>query len=296
MKNFFTYPTAVLLGLGLLATPKADAQQFSKRKQYNSVSFGINAMNYFGDVTPNNNFTSFRVGATRPGVNVAFTHRFLPRISGRVMASYGRITGDDALAANQTDQDAKFRYHRNMNFRNDILEGSATVIFDLIENRNKFIKRPDFVPYLFAGVAVFHHNPQGADAGGAYVDLQPLKTEGQSSGYGLTQFSIPFGGGLRYRVSRNFDASLELGWRKTFTDYLDDVSGTYTDVSTLVANGPQSAYFGNGITRPDVDNSFPGFTSPGAARRGKSGNDWYVTTSLSLSYILTPKIKNPKFR
>ena len=159
MKNLFTYPTAILLGLGLLAAPKADAQQFSKRKQYNSVGFSINAMNYFGDVTPTTNFTSFRFGATRPGVGISFTHRFLPRISGRVMASYGRITGDDAQAANSTSTDAMFRYHRNMNFRNDILEGSAVAIFDLIENRNKFIKRPDFVPYLFAGVAVFHHNP-----------------------------------------------------------------------------------------------------------------------------------------
>ena len=122
--------------------------------------------------------------------------------------------------------------------------------------------------------------------------MQPLTTEGQASGYGLTQFSIPFGGGIRYRVSRNFDAALELGWRKTFTDYLDDVSGTYTDVANL--KSPEALYFGNTITRNEP--GFSGFTSPGAARRGKTGNDWYITTSLSLNYILTPKIKNPKFR
>ena len=60
MKNIFTYSTAFVLGLALVATPDADAQQFSKRKQYNSVGFSLNAMNYFGDVTPVTSFTSLR--------------------------------------------------------------------------------------------------------------------------------------------------------------------------------------------------------------------------------------------
>ena len=62
MKNIFTYSTAFVLGLALVASPEADAQQFSKRKQYNSVGFSLNAMNYFGDVTPVTNFSSFRFG------------------------------------------------------------------------------------------------------------------------------------------------------------------------------------------------------------------------------------------
>ena len=49
----------------MLAATEADAQQFSKRKQYNSVGFSLNAMNYFGDITPYTNFTSLRFGATR---------------------------------------------------------------------------------------------------------------------------------------------------------------------------------------------------------------------------------------
>ena len=48
-----------------------------------------------------------------------------------------------------------------MSFRNDIIELSAVGVFDLIENRNNYMKRPDFVPYVFAGVAVFRHNPKG---------------------------------------------------------------------------------------------------------------------------------------
>lgn len=294
MKNIFTYSTAFVLGLALVATPEADAQQFSKRKQYNSVGFSLNAVNYFGDVTPTTSFTSLRFGATRVGAGVSITRRFYPRVSGRFGLSYGRISGDDALAADANDPDAKFRYHRNMNFRNDIIEASGVVIFDLIENRNNYLKRPDFVPYVFAGVAGFYNNPQGLYTDGSYVDLQKLRTEGQATGYSKYQLAIPFGGGIRYRINRNFDASLEVGWRKTFTDYIDDVGGKYAPAGSLTT--PQQIYFGNGITRTD-DGVFPNFTDQ-TSQRGDSGNktDWYIVTGVTLNYILTPRIKNPKFR
>ena len=294
MKNIFTYSTAFVLGLALVAAPDADAQQFSKRKQYNSVGFSLNAVNYFGDVTPTTSFTSLRFGATRVGAGISITRRFYPRVSGRFGLSYGRISGDDALAAGSNNPEAKFRANRNMNFRNDLIEVSAVGIFDLIENRNNYLKRPDFVPYVFAGVAGFYNNPQGLYSDGTYVALQPLKTEGQATGYSKTQISIPFGGGIRYRINRNFDASLEVGWRKTFTDYLDDVGGKFAPKASLAPGAAQ--YFGNEITKSQTGD-FTAFTNPGE-QRGDQGNktDWYIVTGVTLNYILTPRIKNPKFR
>lgn len=302
MKNIFTYSSAFVLGLALVATPEAEAQQFSKRKQYNSVGFSLNATNYFGDVTPTTNFASLRLGATRLGAGVSITRRFYPRLSGRFGLTYGRISGDDALAADQNGTDSKFRYNRNMNFRNDLLEASAVAIFDLIENRNNYLKRPDFVPYVFAGVAGFYSSPKGLDQNGNYVDLQGLRTEGQATAYSKTLLSIPFGGGIRYRINRNFDASLEIGWRKTFTDYLDDVGGKYAGadalgiVPTQAVFTPQQ-YFGYGITRSVSEGGFVGFTNK-TEQRGDTGNrtDWYIITGVTLNYILTPRIKNPKFR
>ena len=300
MKNIFTYSTAFVLGLALVATPDADAQQFSKRKQYNSVGFSLNAVNYFGDVTPTTSFTSLRFGATRVGAGVSITRRFYPRLSGRFGLSYGRITGDDKLAADEQGADSKFRYNRNMSFRNDLFEASAVAIFDLIENRNNYLKRPDFVPYVFAGVAGFYNNPKGLVgknslglAEGQYIALADLKTEGQTTAYSKTQISIPFGGGIRYRINRNFDASLEIGWRKTFTDYIDDVGGKFAPVASLTT--PAARYFGHDITRDRT--KFPGFDNAGEIR-GDKGNktDWYIVTGVTLNYILTPRIKNPKFR
>jgi len=301
MTKFFTYSTALLAGLALLgSTQHADAQQFSKRKQYTTIGISLNAMNYFGDVNPAKNFASFHPGDTRPNIGLNITHRFFPRVSGRFALAAGRVAANDDNAGNSVGTDAYFRNNRNMNFRNNIYEASAVVIVDLIENRNNYLKRPDFVPYLFVGVAGFHHNPQGTrDGGNTWIDLQPLKTEGVD--YSLFQFSIPFGGGVRYRINRNLDAALEIGFRKTFTGYLDDVSGNYQGPGALgVKPGTalsDAQYFGYGITkdhRPDV-NGTETFDSAGQ-KRGQGKSDWYVVTGISLNYILNPKIKNPKFR
>lgn len=297
MTKFFTYSTALFAGLALLgSTQHAEAQQFSKRKQYTSIGVSLNAMNYFGDLNPATNFASFHLGDTRPNLGVSITHRFFPRVSGRFGLAYGRITAEDADNANRDDANARYRYTRNANFRNDIAEASAVVIVDLIENRNNYLKRPDFVPYLFGGVAGFYHSPEGKDESGNYVGLQALKTEGKD--YSKFQFSLPFGAGVRYRINRNLDASFEIGLRKTFTGYLDDVSGNYADLSnaTDVAKyfgGFSGGKGGKGIT--DTSTGVAGSFVPGV-KRGQGKNDWYTVTGFSLNYILNPKIKNPKFR
>lgn len=301
MKHFFTHTLAVLLLLALVAT-EASAQQFNKRKQYNSVGVSLNAMNYFGDIVPKASVPSFRFAATRPNIGLTFTRRFAPRISGRAGLSYGRITGDDTKAANQNDSDAKYRYNRNFAFRNDIVELSAIGVFDLIENRNTYVRRPDFVPYVFAGVAAFYHSPKGlvkdngTSAGltpGDYIELQSLNTEGQTEGYSKTQISIPFGGGVRYKINKDFDIGLEIGWRKTFTDYLDDVSGNFAADADL--RSPAAKYFGRDITLR-TDGEFSQFNTPGDMRGKSNEDDWYIVTGITLNYILQPRVKSPKFR
>ena len=61
------------------------------------------------------------------------------------------------------------------------------------------------------------------------MDLQPLGTEGEGfykgeKKYNLTQLAIPIGGGFKYAISNNVRIGIEVGFRKLFTDYLDDVS------------------------------------------------------------------------
>ncbi len=69
---------------------------------------------------------------------------------------------------------------------------------------------------------------------GEWVDLKPLRTEGQGlipgrEEYKLTQLNIPMGIGVKYFLTETFHVSSEVLHRKTFTDYIDDVSTNYVD-------------------------------------------------------------------
>jgi hypothetical protein len=237
MKKFSTV-VFLTLALCCLTVATASAQQFNRRKLYNTVSVHLNAMNYFGDLVPRTSFTSFRLGATRPNLGVTYMHRFSPRLSGRAGLSWGRISGNDRLGTDRTENDASYRYYRGLSFRNDLVELSGVAIIDLFENRGTYLKRREFAPYVFIGLAGFYHNPKAntrQDGSGDWVALQPLRTEGQSSGYSRLQVAVPFGAGIRYKLDRQYDIGFEIGWRKTFTDYLDDVSAKYVDPTDLGA-------------------------------------------------------------
>jgi hypothetical protein len=306
--------------------PEANAQRFTTSKRYTSIGGSINAMNYFGDITPSSSFTSSDISFTRPNFGIHIMRRYTPRFSARVAFNAGRLQGDDFKSQDPGDEDARYRYLRNASFRNDIYEVSLVGIWDLFENRNTFLRRANFVPYFFAGVAGFYHNPRARkpdDLGGRWVSLQPLRTEGVS--YSRLQVAIPAGVGFRYKVSPRSDISFEIGYRFTFFDYLDDVSTNYPDPSVL--GGPESlawrmsnrtleAKSSKGETRDyqrilqdtglsDVRvyydrnnqpyNSVQGFEA-GEKRGSSNERDWYLITGFHYSYILFKGVRCPKFR
>ena len=77
-----------------------------------------------------------------------------------------------------------------------------------------------FTPYIFGGAALLYHRPQIGN-----LDLRDYRTE--NTYYSYYAFSIPFGMGVKYSFSKRIATTLEWGMRKTFTDYIDDISTTY---------------------------------------------------------------------
>jgi hypothetical protein len=190
------------------------------------------------------------------------------------------------------------------------------VVIDLLENRRSFLKRPDFIPYFFTGIAYFHHNPQArtpAAFGGRWIDLQPLMLEGKK--YSLNQVAIPVGLGFRYKLSQRLDLAFEIGWRFTSTDYLDDVSGSYTDPSSFGDNTlavamadrsmeglQQDSYLQQYVAQQQGYDTQGGYTTVnGYGRNGdQRGNphrkDVYIITGFHLMYIINDvRCPKPKF-
>lgn len=256
-----------ILLLLLLAPVVTSAQN----RLHLTLSGGLS--NYYGDLqdkplTANQARASF--GA---GLKYDLTGHFAVR--GGLF--YARLSADDKN--NKPSLRA-----RNLNFHSKVLEASVLGEYSLFD-----LQYRRFTPYAFAGVAVFRFNPYTFDTTGAKHFLQPLGTEGQGLAeypdrkiYKLTQFAIPFGAGLRLRVSEKVTLAYEFNLRKTFTDHLDDVSTTYVDPAILAAaRGPKAvelSYRGG-----ELKDGITDYPAEGAIRGGSEYKDWYYFSGLTVT-------------
>ena len=222
--------------------------KFPEYKRYSFAGVSINSMNYFGDLSPASNISSTDLNYSRPGFTLSYGRKYGPNYWWRISYSWGTLRGDDFDSADPNNEVAQYRYIRNLHFRNRISELAFTFHLDLLENPYTYLRRPGWTPYIFLGVALFHHNPKARvpesdvqtgyqfENAGEWVSLQPLGTEGQNTGlynnkpYRRIQPAIPFGLGVTKRIADQWDISLEIGLRYLFFDYIDDVSGGYVDL------------------------------------------------------------------
>jgi len=240
--------------------------------RFHVTAFGGFA-NYSGDLQTKRLTLDQSHGAFGVGVKYDLTNHF----SARAGFSFARLEGNDK-------KNEGLLKARNLNFQTVILEGNLLLeytLFDLTEKK--------FSPYVFAGAAIYRFNPYTYDTLGNKINLQPLGTEGQGLSlfpdrkpYNLTQIAVPFGAGLKLRVSDNVVLSYEIGLRKLFTDYLDDVSTTYVDgVALGQARGSKAvgiAYRGDELKGGDQV-----YPANGATRGGSQYKDWYYFTGVGIS-------------
>ncbi|MBC7922258.1 MAG: hypothetical protein H7Z75_14345 [Ferruginibacter sp.] len=294
------------------------ASAYYAKRQYVTVGASLNAANYFGDIAPSSSLLSTDLRFTRLNLSVFVMRRLRPRLSVRGAIMWSRLQGDD-FNANTSDKNARYRFVRNLHFRNDIKELDATAVVDLYKNKQNFLKRPGLIPYAFAGFGVIVHNPRAkvpVTDGNRWVKLRPLGTEGQGrSGYrkpySPVQIVIPAGLGIRYRVNRRVDVAFELSFRYTFTDYLDDVSGDYASPEELggfnslaykmayrveeniaayakESREPGMREFLNEDSNDSPFRPLNGYGQRGDQRGKPSEKDSYIITGFHFNYILVP--------
>lgn len=162
------------------------------------------------------------------------------RFALRGQAVVGSFSNDDALA------DEAYKQERNLSFKTFVQEASVLLEFNFQEYKTG--SKWWYSPYIFTGLAVYRFNPT-AEYNGQRYDLQPLRTEGQgtsakpgSEPYKLVKIGIPLGMGYKISIGKFAALGIEGGFRLSFSDYLDDASGSYADASILASEvGPESA-------------------------------------------------------
>jgi hypothetical protein len=232
------------------------------------------------------------------------TYRASEFISFSLSANIGRLEGADSLI-NGLGGYEEARKARNQHFRSPVRE--ALLVTEIYPTTLFEYDAEDVYhrirPYFVLGVGVFNFNPQAQyeaeDGSKTWVDLKPLRTEGQGMAkyadrkeYKLTQMNIPYGFGVKYYLNQNVALAFEIVNRKTFTDYIDDVSTNYISNEDFYAHfGEESpeakmaiqmanktAFANGGVYRPSY--------GIGNKRGTASNKDAYYASTLKISIRL----------
>lgn len=245
------------------------------------LQFGMGTSHYLGDLGGKptygtNGPSDLDWETTRYVLNTGLRINVSPTFAFRLTGSYGRLAGDDKYTTNLE------RRSRNLSFHSHIAEGSLTMQANLGKNKRM---------YVFGGVGYFTFNPK-TKLGNSVYELHKYGTEGQyhnpqKAPYALNAVSFPFGVGYKLAATKNGYFSLEFSFRKTTTDYIDDVSTTYADPTLLTASNGSIAVQ---LSNRSLPTGIPGFSEPGAIRGNSKNNDNF--SFLTINYILQIGVKD----
>lgn len=257
---------SLMLVLGMVVTmPQTGSGQMFHARLHTGTLY------YQGDLAPRPLKLSFGPGNLAWGISGGYNITPWMSLNSRFMI--GRISGNDSYAEDPG------RKSRNLSFYSPLYEYgmySDVCINKLWKGLDKYKLRM----YINLGFNVFKFNPQAWYID-RYVELQPLGTEGQTipgtgkSKYSLTDFSRVIGFSTEFDIGKRWALGLELTPRKTWTDYLDDVSGTYVNYDEMVAAGNTlgaalsnrtGEYLGTGPVK----------VATGTGRGRPDKNDWYT--------------------
>ena len=219
----------------------------------------------------------------------------------RLAAQFTYLEGRDEIIDTK-GEDELYRKQRNLDFKTNMFEAYvAAEVFPLMllygydEEYN-----PRYRPYVFIGAGMFTYNPKGTitDQNGntTWHELAPLHTEGQGFAehpdrkpYALTQLNVPVGGGIKYMASERLTLAVELLYRKTFTDYIDDLSTDYIDPVLFDKYlSPADAMIAKQISDKAFTSFVPGSPRfvPGYQRGNVKNKDAYFSFVLKLGLRL----------
>ena len=291
---------------GIRTNSKFSNKRNKPRKEY---IIGFGASNFLGELGGANQIgTNFvrdlEFTATRPSVALGMRYKFAKRWAVKGGLHYLLLSGNDKLTKEP------FRNNRNLSFRSHTFELSVQGEFYFTKEQSghiykiknaKGMKSYDYQGYLFVGIGGFYYNPQ-AKYRGNWVNLQPLGTEGQGLAGGPKKYSrvsicIPYGIGGKYAINKEWAVGLELGIRKTFTDYIDDVSGVYYDNNAIfLAKGETAAALADPslLNYPEElggNSTIFRQTAAGQQRGDQTDKDAYMFLNVTVSYKVPSKRK-----
>ncbi len=242
----------------------------------------LGALYYQGDLSPKSN--KYSTSTARLGASVGLQYYLSKYVSMYGEVLVGTLVGDDMYAKDE------HRRQRNLSFRSYLFDAGAGLKFSM-SSIVGFFRKSGIDIEIFMGGNIFYFNPKTRYKG-EWIALQPLATEGQGwvkgsqPKYSLVELSLSRGVDFSFRINKKIIVGIELVLKKTYTDYLDDVSTTYVNYDELVENSSVlAAELGNRMG--EYNNTEPVKYETGTVLRGNSDkNDSYIFSSVTFSYKL----------
>lgn len=195
--------------------------------QFIEYGGGIGTLNYSGDL-----IRGYQISNSKPAVSLFYRLNFTPYFSSRFALTYGGLSGSDS---NPIDP---FAVERNASFNINIGEISGAFEYHFLDYKTEK-SRVKFSPYLMVGFGLF----------------KMYGVDDPNGNYNLIQPALPIGAGIKHLIGKRFSAGFEFSARKTFFDYLDNISDGDQTIKNYQYGNPND-------------------------------KDWYFFTGFSISYIL----------
>lgn len=204
--------------------------------QRHEIGIGVGATNYAGELAPTYQLENHRLGA-----EIFYRYNVSNAVSLRGNLMAGQLVGED------DEKFDAFSQRRNLAFDIYFVEAAALFEYNFLDfKRASSRKKPSkseqrFSPFFFAGVGMFW---RGSD-----------NVTREIPDYSKFQPVIPFGIGIKHRLTPYLMLGAEAGARKTFFDYIDNVGDMLPAENDNIAKNyqygnPQQKdwYFFSGIT------------------------------------------------
>ncbi len=169
------------------------------------LTLGFNS--YSGDIDVAN---SQILPSSRPAIGLVGKYRLTDNFVLRGHVLRGK------LGASEKNHPETWRQQRGFSFTSKMTELAAVLEWT-------FYTKGNWTAYAFGGLGATFFNPNtDYNEPNPYV-YSDINVDSKANYKKVTPI-IPLGFGLKYQLPRNFNVSLDIGYRKTFTDYLDGIS------------------------------------------------------------------------
>ena len=204
---------ARLFFVGFLMTTQL---AWAQRGRWETGGF-VGLAGYLGDL----NKSDWLSKEPRIALGATVRYNVAPLWAVRLSYLHGRFSGRDSHYA-----DRAFRNFATTSPANEITSQVEFHLWPLTDSRNPRAFKASFTPYLLVGLGLVITNPK-PDFENMIV-VKPEFAEGaeidRNAKYANTHAVVPFGLGIKYRFAPQWTLAAEVGFRLTFSDYLDGIS------------------------------------------------------------------------